>query len=114
MISSIKLDKVRKIKFGALALDFLEDKGMDVFETLRKFENKGSIKDLCTLIQAGLIIDEQLEYKDVLRMIDEHSDIKTVTEELVKIIQKDFDLAGLEAEVSVSEDKKADEEIKNV
>lgn len=84
-----KLDKVRNLRYGMMALSLFEETtGKEM--TSMDF-NRVSIKDLGTIIWAGLYHeDKDLTPETVMELIDEHSDIEEASEAMEKALDGAF------------------------
>ena len=86
---SIELDKVRNIRFGYKALMLIEEL-IGVKITKLDFDNIG-IKDISILLYAGLSHeDKELTLDKIVDLIDEHSDITTVSEKIGEAMSEAF------------------------
>jgi hypothetical protein len=87
--TSIQLDKARNLRYGMRALDRIEDKLEKPLSEVSM--NKLTTKQLAVFIWAGLAHeDPELTPEKVMDLVDEYSDIKTVSEILGKAIQESF------------------------
>lgn len=84
-----KLDKVRNLRYGMVALSLFEDTTGK--EMLSLDFNKVSIKDLGVLIWVGLYHeDKDLTPEKVMELIDEYSTIEEAAELMGKAIAEAF------------------------
>jgi len=91
MYTPIQLDKARNLRYGYMGLSLIEEAlGMNINKVLIK-ATKGdlSIKETFTMIWAGLYHeDKELTVEKVIDLVDEYSDIETVSELMGKAIEK--------------------------
>ena len=89
MYTPIQLDKARNLKYGYRGLSLAEEAlGMSINEIITK-ANIGTmtIKETFTMIWAGLFHeDNALTVEKVMDLVEEHSDLETVTEAMAKAI----------------------------
>jgi hypothetical protein len=84
-----KLDKVRNLRYGMVALSLFEETTGK--EMLFIDFNKVSIKDLGVLIFVGLYHeDKELTPEKVMELIDDHSSIEEAAELMGKAIDEAF------------------------
>lgn len=75
----INLDKPRKLRFGMMALMRIEKKLGKPFSKI-DFENELTYEELATVIWGGLVHEDQdLTIERVAELVDEYSDIATVS-----------------------------------
>lgn len=84
-----QLDKMRNFRYGMKALELIEDTlGMPISKV--DF-NSLTMKQLKVVIWAGLVHEDQsLKPDDVFELIDEYSDLDTVTGSMAKAIEEAF------------------------
>lgn len=97
----IELDKTRNLKFGMRAIDLVEKKfGKPIMAIEGIQDGVLSMEEYATLIWAGLAHeDKELTPDKVMDLIDEHSSLMKVTQDLWKALNEVF---------AVEEDKKGD------
>ena len=85
----VELDKVRNLRYNMRAISLVEETlGKPIAEINL---NKLSIKQLATFVWAGLYHeDKDLTPDSVMDLIDEYSDITTVSVAMSKAIQQGF------------------------
>jgi len=89
MYTPIKLDKVRNLRYGMVALDLIEQSlGMSI-QSL-DLDNL-TMRQLGTVIWAGLYHeDKNLTVEKVMELVDEYSNIVEVVEIMSQAFQKAF------------------------
>ncbi len=82
----IKLDKVRNLKYGMRAIDLIEKKfGCPVMAKEGMMDGVLTMEEYATIIWAGLVHeDKDLTPDKVMDLIDEHSSLTKVTQDMWK------------------------------
>jgi hypothetical protein len=89
----IQLDKSRNFRFGMVAVSLMEET-MGVKINKLDIDNL-SMKDTATVMWAGLVHeDKDLTPEKVMHLIDEHSDLPTVSEAMAKAFEVGFSGKG--------------------
>lgn len=85
----IQLDKMRNFRYGMKALELIED---NLNTPISKIDfNNLSMKQLKIVIWAGLVHeDKELTPDRIYDLIDEYSDLQTVTKAMAKAIEEAF------------------------
>ena len=92
--TAIELDKTRNLRYGMVAISLIEEKLNKVITDI-DFEKLKMI-DLGVVIWAGLVHeDEKLKQEDILALIDDYSDIPTVTKAMGEAMQEAFGKNGV-------------------
>lgn len=89
----IELDKVRNLKYEYEDLSLAEETlDMSINEILDKAQRgKMRIKEIFTLLWAGLVHeDNQLTVKKLMQIVNEYSDIDTISEKIGEALAKSF------------------------
>jgi hypothetical protein len=85
----IQLDKSRNFRYGMVATSLIEEK-LDVNISKLSMDSL-SMKETATVMWAGLVHeDQELTPEKVMQLIDDHSDIKTVSESMGKAFEVGF------------------------
>ena len=86
----IDLDKARNLRFGMVALMKIEEKLGKSFQEI-DFQGSLKYKDLSVIIWGGLVHeDANLTPLKVAELIDEYSDMQTVTEKMTEAMELAF------------------------
>lgn len=89
MFHPVQLDKMRNLKYGMKALSMAEELMGKPIMTLDL--NQITIKDIVTLIWCGLVHeDKDLTVDKVMDLIDEYSDIQSVSVIIGKALSEAF------------------------
>lgn len=93
----IQLDKVRNFKYGMRALSLVEKKFK---KPINKVDmDNMTMEDTATLIWAGLVHeDKNLTPDKVMDLIDEHSSLSEVMQQLTEAISASFGAGAVEEE----------------
>lgn len=85
----IQLDKVRNFRYGMKAISLIEKKLKKPISKI-DFDNL-TMEDMATIIWAGLVHeDNNLTPSKIMDLVDEYSDIQTVTETMAQAFQYSF------------------------
>lgn len=89
----IKLDKVRNLKYNMRAIDAIEKKFKKPVMKIEGMQDGAlSMNEYATLIWAGLVHeDNNLTPDKVMDLIDEHSSIRAISQEMWKAFNEVFE-----------------------
>lgn len=91
--NTIKLDKVRKLRYNFKALELLEEMGVDIIQLMLQASDRGvdiSASKLKKLVFAGLLHNEpELQLDDVTELMD-HAKLGDIIKAVVGALTKDL------------------------
>jgi hypothetical protein len=93
----IKLDKMRNLRYGMKAISLVEKK---LGQPIGKIDmDNMTMEDTATLIWAGLVHeDKNLTPDKVMDLVDEHSSLPEVMQQLTEAINASFGAGAVEEE----------------